>query len=316
MDDSRKYFAVFGNPILHSRSPQLYNGLFPSDGVNARYTRIHTGSGKSVCEIIRMAGLSGANITTPFKEEVVPFLERLSPDSELISAVNTIISRNGELTGYNTDAYGLAGSLREAGISLPGKKCMVMGAGGAGKAAVIGLKNAGADVMITNRTPGKAFEFASRAGCWFTGMEEAVKSLKSYDVLVLTLPPGIYPFGPENVHKDLIIVDANYRSPSDTAGTDKFRCRVIKGDRWLLHQAVEAYRLFTGKDADIQLMEKGLRETPDPGNISVRVIGDWRSEFTDDYAGADMLVDGRNLDEEELKSIIDEEKHRAFKGSG
>jgi shikimate dehydrogenase len=313
MDENQRFFAVFGNPVLHSRSPQLYNGLFPGDGVNARYTRIHTGRGESACEIIRMASLSGANITTPFKEEVVPYLDRLSPDAEFLAAVNTIINRNGELTGYNTDAHGLIGSLKEAGIRPEGKKCIVMGAGGAGKAAVKGLMDAGADVMITNRTPGKAFEFASKTGCWFSGMEEAVKNLKSYDILVLALPPGTYPFDPGSLHEDLVVVDANYRLPSETS-PEKFRCRVIRGDRWLLHQAVEAYRLFTGKNADISLMDKALQENPDPGNISIRVIGDWQQVLPEVYRGADMLVDGRNMDDMELKMIIDEEKRQAFPG--
>jgi shikimate dehydrogenase len=314
--DNQGFFAVFGNPVLHSRSPQLYNGLFSGDGINARYTRIHTGSGESVCEIIRMANLSGANITTPFKEEVMPFLDRLSPDAELLEAVNTIINRNGELTGHNTDAHGLTGSLKEAGIRPDGKKCMVMGAGGAGKAAAKGLMDAGADVMITNRTPGKAFEFASRTGCWFSGLEEAVKNLKSYDILVLALPPGTYPFDPGSLHEDLVIVDANYRLPSEASRNERFRGRVIRGDRWLLHQAVEAYRLFTGLNADISLMDKALKEDPDPTNISIRVIGDWQPGFHEEYREAYMLVDGRNKDDMELKQIIDEEKHKAFPGSG
>jgi shikimate dehydrogenase len=263
-----------------------------------------------------MASLSGANITTPFKEEVVPYLDRLSPDAEFLAAVNTIINRNGELTGYNTDTHGLIGSLKEAGIRPEGKKCMVLGAGGAGKAAAKGLTDAGADVMITNRTPGKAFEFASKTGCWFSGMEEAVKNLKSYDILVLALPPGTYPFDPGSLHEDLVVVDANYRLPLETSRPEKFRCRVIRGDRWLLHQAVEAYRLFTGKSADISLMDKALQEDPDPGNISIRVISDWQQVLPEVYRGADMLVDGRNMDDMELKMIIDEEKRQAFPGSG
>ena len=313
---SFRCFAVFGNPVLHSRSPQLYNSLFHHDRIDACYTRIHATTGKAVSEIIRMTGMAGANITTPFKEAVLPFLDRLSSDAEKISAVNTIINRNGELTGYNTDAGGITGSLREAGIDPAGKKCMVMGAGGAGKAAVTGLLKAGGDVMITNRTPDKAFKFASEAGCWFAAMDEAASKLKLYDILVLALPPGIYPFGPEHVHPGLVIVDANYRSSSEDKSLDRLKCRVITGNRWLLHQAVGAYRSFTGKEAVISLMDRALEETPDPADIEIKIISEWQNESLTDCKQTDMFVDGRGLSDMELKEIIDEEKNKAFKGKG
>ena len=313
MDESAaRYFAVFGNPVLHSKSPQLYNRLFSHDGINAYYTRIIVNSGQAVCEIIKTLGLSGANITTPFKESVIPFLDSLSPDAEKISAVNTVICRDGKITGYNTDAHGITGSLREAGLEPSGMKCMVMGAGGAGKAAVTGLLHAGAEVLITNRTPGKAKEFAEKTGCRFVLMEEAVKSLKSCDLLVLTLPPGIYPFGPEHIHAGLTIADANYRASSGAAGIDMFPLCIIKGDRWLLHQAVEAYRLFTGKKADTSLMECGLKENLDPDKLNIRAIKA-HGRLPVDVSGADMLIDARKLDDQQIKMIIDEEKSMAFK---
>jgi shikimate dehydrogenase len=312
-ESSARYFAVFGNPVLHSRSPQLYNSLFRHDGINAYYTRIIVNSAQAVCEIIRILGLAGANITTPFKESVVPFLDSLSPDAEKISAVNTVICRDGELTGYNTDADGITGSLREAGLEPSGMRCMVMGAGGAGKAAVTGLLHAGAEVLITNRTPGKARDFAEKAGCRFAPLEEAVKSLRSFDLLVLTLPPGIHPFGSEHIHDDLIIADANYRTSPEVAGIDMFPNRIIRGDRWLLHQAVEAYRLFTGKMADTSLMESGLKKNLDPDKLNIRAIKASGSR-TVDVSGSDMLIDARNLDDQQIKMIIDEEKNKAFKG--
>ncbi len=317
MDESPvQCYAVFGNPVLHSRSPQLYNILFESDGINAYYTRIHAPTGQAVCEIIRMLGLSGANITTPFKEALIPYLDRLSPEAEKISAVNTITSRNGQLTGHNTDSHGITGSLREARINPSGMKCMVMGAGGAGKAAATGLMNAGADVLITNRTPGKAREFAGKAGCRFAMMGEAVKTLKSYDLLVIALPPGIFPFAPENIRAGLIMADANYRSPSENAGIDKFGCRVIKGDRWLLHQAVEAYRIFTGKKADTSLMENGLKRNLDPDKVIIKEIRSGQNNLITDCKKADMLIDCRSLDVEQIRKIIDDEKSKAFTSQG
>ena len=311
----QRYYAVFGNPVLHSKSPQLYNSLFSFHEINAFYTRIHGESGRAVCEIIRMLGLSGANITTPFKEDVMPWLDSLSPDAEKVGAVNTIISKEGRLFGFNTDTRGITGSLGEAGIDPAGKKCMVMGAGGAGKAAAQGLINAGADVLISNRTAGKAVDFAEKAGCSFAPLDEAVNMLRYFDVLVLTLPPGILPFDKKDIHDDLIVIDANYRSPKQSTTGKELSGRVIKGDRWLLHQAVEAYQLFTGRDADTTIMEKGLKEVIVSHNLKIITF---KGEDQDSryVLCADMLVDGRGMSDEQINKIIDEEKIKAFGDKG
>lgn len=314
MDDAPlRYFAVFGNPVLHSRSPQLYNPLFKRDRVNAIYTRILASSGKAVCEIIRNLGLAGANITTPFKEEVIPWLNRISPDAEKIGAVNTILNVDGELTGYNTDASGVTGSLTEAGADPSGQKCLVMGAGGAGKAAVTGLLNAGAIVTIANRDISKAAMIAEKAGCSYAGLDEAADRLHEFSILVLTLPPGVYPFTNDQVPRGLTIADANYRSPSETTLLDGLQCRVVRGDRWLLHQGVGAYKLFTGRIADTSVMESGLKKSLDPERLVIRII-------KDDGAGvlsaplADLIIDGRGIDDLQLKKITDEERAKAFSG--
>lgn len=307
----RDIYAVFGNPVLHSKSPQLYNSLFTRYNTDSFYTRIHARSGRAVCEIIRMLGLSGANVTTPFKEDVIPFMDNLSADAEKVAAVNTIINKKGQLSGFNTDTYGITGTLIEAGIDPRGRKCMVVGAGGAGKAAALGLINAGAEVFISNRSAGKAIDFAKKTGCSFTLLHEAENMLKYLDILVLTLPPGIFPFDRKYIHDDLIIIDANYRSSEVASGIKGLPGRIIKGDRWLLHQAVEAYHLFTGKDADTSVMEEGLNEDVVFNKLKIIPIKEMdRGAEYEFYA--DMLVDSRGLTREQINIIIDEEKNKAF----
>jgi shikimate dehydrogenase len=312
MDDaSLRYFAVFGNPVLHSRSPQLYNPLFKHDRVNAVYTRILASSGKAVCEIIRSLNLAGANITTPFKEEVIPWLNMISPDAEKIGAVNTIVNLDGELTGYNTDASGVTGSLWEAGADPSGQKCLVMGAGGAGKAAVMGLVNAGAIVTIANRDISKAAGIAEKAGCSYAGLDDAASRLNEFNILVLTLPPGVYPFTIDQVPAGMTIADANYRSPSETTLLDGLQCRVIRGDRWLLHQGVGAYRLFTGRIAQTSIMEAGLKNSLDPEKLDIRIFKGHGNDVLSAPV-ADLIIDGRGIDDLQIKMITDEERAKAF----
>ncbi len=312
---SGEFYAVFGNPVLHSRSPQLYNSLFTCDNVNAFYTRIYTRTGKAVCEIIREHDLAGANVTTPFKEEVIPYLDRLLPGAEKIGAVNTIINRRGELTGYNTDGAGITGALDQEGIELSGSKCLVIGAGGAGKAAALGLLSSGADVLITDMAADKASDYAETIGCNFSVPDEAVKKIGKFNIVVLAIPPGIYPFDFEQIKPDMTLFDANYRSPSETGGLDSLPCKVIRGDNWLIYQAVEAYRLFTGNRADTDIMKKGFKQDLELDNLEIRVIkSDFQKIGPDNFA--DMFVDGRGLDDKQVNLIIYEEKSKVFGSQG
>lgn len=308
-------YAVFGNPVLHSKSPQLYNSLFRHNGIDACYSRIWTQTGRDVCEIIRGGGLAGANITTPFKEQVIPYIDELAVEAGNINAVNTIVNSEGKLKGYNTDACGVIGLLREAGTDPSGKRCMVMGAGGAGKAAVAGLKGAGAEVFVSNRTASKGKDVAKQTGSVFIDIGEAPGMLKTIDILVMTLPPGVYPFNKGHLHGGLTIVDANYRLENETSAKEDFQCRIIRGHRWLLHQAVEAYRLFTGQIADTTVMEEGMKTDIDCHQAVIGVIKDFSSPVIR-CSDADMFVDGRKLADEQIKRIIDEEKSKAFGNKG
>ena len=312
---SFRFYAVFGNPVLHSKSPQLYNSLFRYHSTDSFYTRIRAESGKAVCEIIRSLGLSGANITTPFKEEIIPFIDHISAEAETLSAVNTVVNEGGVLSGFNTDPHGVTGPLYEAGVNPSGMRCMVMGAGGAGKAAALGLINAGADVVISNRDLEKASNFARKAGCKYASLDEASKTLRSFDVLVLTLPPGVYPFDLKDIHADLIILDANYRRYGEYPAFPVKTSGYIKGGRWLLHQAVEAYRLFTGKIAETSVMEMALEQDIELSKLKIVPIrGSEPVAEKDIYS--DMLVDGRCLSNEQINRLIDEEKSKAFGHKG
>jgi shikimate dehydrogenase len=306
-----RYYAVFGNPILHSRSPQIYNSLFARDNINAFYTRIHAETGRAVCDIIRGLGLAGANVTTPLKEDVISFLDRISTDAKRIGAVNTIINTGGELAGYNTDGDGITGLLDDEGLVLSGSRCLMIGAGGAGKSAALGLLNAGADVFITDLDTDKASDYAERIGCGFSVLEEAVKKIGEFNIVVLAIPPGIYPFKFDQIRPGMTIVDANYRSPSKTGILQSLPCKVIKGDGWLIYQAVNAYHLFTGGKADIETMKKGMKEDIDDQNPVIKIIENDSRNFRS-YVATDMLVDGRKMDDVHINRIIDEEKSRAF----
>ncbi|MBK8809095.1 MAG: hypothetical protein IPO21_21710 [Bacteroidales bacterium] len=158
-----KLFAVTGNPILHSKSPCMFNNAFESMNLEARYIRIAADSATEAIYLFNKTELSGMNVTAPFKEDIMPFLDIIDDDAQKIGSVNTVVKKDGKLIGYNTDHYGVANSIIEADISLKDINAVVIGAGGAGKAAAFGLVKNGAKVTIVNRTLAKAKAAAQTA---------------------------------------------------------------------------------------------------------------------------------------------------------
>ena len=99
----KKKYAVFGNPIAHSFSPQIYKKLFSNNNFPASYTRILTDTPQKIIHFINVFNLSGANITFPFKQSIIPLLDSIADDAKEIQSVNTIVNQNGKLLGFNTD---------------------------------------------------------------------------------------------------------------------------------------------------------------------------------------------------------------------
>ena len=152
-----KIFAVTGNPILHSRSPEIFRAAFEALGLdNYYYLRFASSRAEEIVQAMREATVSGFNVTSPFKEKVIPLLDDLDDGARKIGAVNLIVNEGGRLKGFNTDVMGVEQAFLENGVTLAGKKAVVLGAGGAAKAAVAALTEAGTDVVIINRTFKKA----------------------------------------------------------------------------------------------------------------------------------------------------------------
>lgn len=254
----KKYYAVFGKPILHSRSPQLFNSTFAADGIDACYTRVRALNGKDVVDIIRNLNISGANITTPFKEEVMPFLNYISDDAKQIGGVNTIINNDGKLLGYNTDHFGVTRSLVEAGFNLKDLTCLVLGAGPAARAAVYGLVNSGAKVAIANRTFSKAQQIAQDFNCQAIEIDKIHSIIGTFSVVVSTILPDANPINEVALPARLTILDANYRTSNFGTYAEAFDCKIISGKRWLINQAIESYKLYFGSEPNFKAMEKGL----------------------------------------------------------
>ena len=154
----KKYFVI-GNPIDHSLSPKLQNYWLKQNNINAVYDKIKLEE-KEIEEIIqdiKKQKIAGCNVTIPFKKKVIPFLDKLSEQAEQTQSVNTIIFKNGNLIGHNTDIFGFDKAIKSLNFNMEGKKVLILGAGGVVSSIVFAIKEMGAsEITISNRTKQKA----------------------------------------------------------------------------------------------------------------------------------------------------------------
>lgn len=250
-----KYFAVTGNPVLFSKSPDLFNTAFASDEIEAYYSRIAADSASEAAQLFNFTNCSGMNITSPFKGEMTTFADEVSPEVIRTGAVNTIF-RNGKiLEAFNTDLEGIKKAIRKSEFEPSGRKCLVLGAGYSAVSAMAVLKDAGADVRIANRTAEKAKELALRMQCKAVDYKsDFIIGAGGYEFLLSTLPAGADVFERLKISADAVIVDAVYHTDGLRSLAKEAGCKYVGGENWLSGQAVPAYKYYTGNSVDPELL--------------------------------------------------------------
>ena len=159
-----KIVGVIGDPVEHSHSPQMHNAAFVELGLNYVYVPFHIQPDAlpAAIEGFKAINVVGLNVTIPHKQAVIPFLDEISREVELIGAVNTLTFENGRIKGDNTDGLGFLEGMRETGLELPqGESALVIGAGGSARAVIVALSSIGLEtIFIANRTTSKAIKLA------------------------------------------------------------------------------------------------------------------------------------------------------------
>lgn len=272
-----KVFALFGDPVGHSLSPIMQNTAFQALGMDCCYVTylVHKEDLSAAVQAVRALHLGGVNLTIPHKESVLQYLDEVQEDAQLIRAVNTIVNRDGCLFGYNTDAPGFLASLKSTGFDPNGKRVLIIGAGGAARAAAFALaKDGAARIDIFNRSSEKAEKLAQdllQVYRLSAGAREAntslIKSLKSADLLINATPVGMYPnhrseplLTREQLHPGLLVYDLIY-NPLKTRLLEEAEaagCRVLSGLEMLVWQGVKAFQLWTGREAPVDLMQDAV----------------------------------------------------------
>lgn len=258
-------FGLIGNPVGHSVSPPMHEAAYEACGMDARYVTFEPSEGAlgRAIEGAEALGIAGLNVTIPFKERVASIVD-VDPLAGRIGAVNTI-DFDGEPTGYNTDAAGLVRAFEHHDVDLSGS-AVVVGAGGAGRAVAFALADEGLSVHVANRTVERAESLASEVPNASSGGLSTIGSrLADADVLVNATSVGMNseetPVPRTALHGGLTVLDAVY-APIETRLLREARsvgARTIDGAWMLLFQGVEAFEIWTGRDAPIDVMNEALR---------------------------------------------------------
>jgi 3-dehydroquinate dehydratase / shikimate dehydrogenase len=253
VDAATKVYGVAGNPIRSSLSPIMMNTAFRRETVNAVYLALQANKLSDLLKLVHEIPIQGLSVTMPLKQEVMAHLEHTDPLSAKIGACNTILRQEGKLYGFNTDVAGITGPL-EKRIALRGAKILVLGAGGAARAAVFGLRDKGAEVFILNRTPETAQKLARQSGAKTIKKDALAKT--TFDAIVNATPIGMA--GNKGAQlldeKDLntkLVFDLVY-NPLETPLLRMARQRgiaIITGVEMFVQQGARQFEIFTGKPA-------------------------------------------------------------------
>src|SRR5271155_764024 len=190
VDAATRVYGVVGDPIAHSLSPTIMNAAFRRENVNAVYLALHAKTLKDLLSCVREIPIHGLSITMPYKQVIVPYLDNTDSHSAKIGACNTVgRAQDGNLYGFNTDASGIVRPLERRLNTLESARILVIGAGGAARAAVFGLKERGPAVYILNRSTATAQKLARRAHA--RTLKRAELKKYSFDVIVNATPVGM-----------------------------------------------------------------------------------------------------------------------------
>ena len=266
--------AVIGDPIKHSLSPIIQNAAF--DYLNLDFVflafQVEAADLKKSIDGIRGLGIHGLNVTMPHKSAVIDCLDEVNSTVKFLSSVNTILNRDGILSGYNTDGVGALNALKENGVALSGKKVLLLGAGGAAKAIAFALVQEVGELAILNRSAKKAEAFAETLERKFSqkvvgGSLSPVaitENLRNSDVLINATSAGMKPnpnqslVAPQWLRPDLAVMDIVY-DPVETKLVKDAKAAgasVISGVEMLIYQGAVSFEIWTGRAAPIEVMRK------------------------------------------------------------
>lgn len=253
VDVATRVYGVAGDPVSHSLSPIIMNTALRRENVNAVYLALHAKTLKDLLACVREIPIHGLSITMPYKEAILQHLDNTDTHTTKIGACNTVVrAQDGKLYGFNTDTAGVVRPLEQR-LALEGARVLVLGAGGAARAAVFGLKERGSEVFILNRSVAPAQKLARQAKAR-TIKRPDLKKL-SFDVIVNATPVGMANTRESPINENEINAKYAFDMVYDPAETRFLKAakdrgaQIIPGIEMFVHQAARQFEIWTGKPA-------------------------------------------------------------------
>jgi 3-dehydroquinate dehydratase / shikimate dehydrogenase len=259
VDVATRVYGVVGDPIAHSLSPAIMNAAFRRENVNAVYLTLHAKTLKDLLTCIRDIPIHGISVTMPYKESILAHLDNTDSHTTKVGACNTVVrAQDGKLYGFNTDTAGIVRPLERRLNTLEGARILVIGAGGAARAAVFGLKERGSEVYITNRSLPHAKKLAHQARARIMKRPDLKKA--AFDVIINATPVGMGNIRDTPLHENEINARYVFDMVYDPAETRLLKlakergAQVIPGIEMFVHQAARQFEIWTGKPAPFDEM--------------------------------------------------------------
>ena len=271
-------YGVWGYPVKHSRSPAMHNAAFAEMGLNAVYVpfEVEPASIAAAIDGVRALGICGINITVPLKELAAACLPDLDPVSRRLGVVNTIVNREGNLTGYSTDGPGFMWAIKSLGWPASGQVVHILGAGGSARAVADSLAEAGNRLLIANRTRERAQDLAAQVNKHFPGQAEVVAwgtSVEPADLIVNTTSVGMHPNEGDCPPVDAELLRSRPRvydliyAPEETrllSNAKQYGCDISNGLGMLVYQGALSLSLWLDRPVNtipVLAMEHAVRNT-------------------------------------------------------
>ncbi len=254
VDVATRVYGVVGDPVAHSLSPAIMNAAFRRENVNAVYLTLHAKTLKDLLTCVKEIPIHGISVTMPYKEAILQYLDNSDSQTSTVGACNTVVrAQDGKLYGFNTDTAGVIRPIEKRLSTIEGARVLVIGAGGAARAAVFALKERGAEVYILNRSMAHAKKLAHQARARIMKRPDLKKM--AFDVIINATPVGMgisreTPLQDKEINARYVF-DMVY-DPPETRFMKLAKERgaqVIPGIEMFVHQAARQFEIWTGKPA-------------------------------------------------------------------
>jgi shikimate dehydrogenase len=266
--------GVIGNPIEHTLSPTIQNAAFNRLKLDFVFLAFHVKADEleNALRGMRGFGIHGLNVTMPHKNTVISHLDEVDSAVQFLGSANTILNKDGKLSGFNTDGVGALNALKENGVDVTEKKVLLLGAGGAAKAIAFSFAQEAGSLCILNRAPEKAAVLSDALNHVFGtkimggafSPSAVQKNLQDTDILVNATSVGMHPHvdqslvEPKWLKPDLAVMDIVYNPVETKLAKDAKAAdaKVISGVEMLIYQGAASFKIWTGKSAPIEVMRK------------------------------------------------------------